>query len=106
MTKTILVAGGAGSHCTKALADAGFDTLVVDNLENGHSAFLKWGQFREADIRDRDEVDRIFCGRETGWRAAVCSLIEVKDSQDQMIRYIVESAWHWHSKVEPELFGQ
>lgn len=37
--KTILVTGGAGyigSHACKALAAAGFEPVVFDDLSNGH----------------------------------------------------------------------
>jgi UDP-glucose-4-epimerase GalE len=55
----ILVAGGAGyigSHCCKALAQAGFEPVVYDNLSTGHRAFVKWGPLIEGDIRDGERL--------------------------------------------------
>ena len=82
--KTVLVAGGAGyvgSHCCEALANAGFDVVVLDNLVNGHRQFVKWGPFVEADIRDKAALWEAF---ETYKPQAVlhfAALIEVKNSQ-------------------------
>lgn len=42
----ILVTGGAGyigSHTAKALARAGFEPVVVNNLSYGHRWAVKWG---------------------------------------------------------------
>ena len=61
----VLVTGGAGyigSHSCKALAAAGHDPIVYDNLSTGHREFVKWGAFEQGDIRDaarlRDVLDR------------------------------------------------
>lgn len=59
----ILVAGGAGyigSHTCKALADAGYLPITVDNLSAGHEHAVKWGPLEVADIRDADALDAIF----------------------------------------------
>lgn len=57
----VLVTGGAGyigSHCCKALYEAGFMPVVFDNLSTGHRDFVKWGPLIEGDIRDADAVRR------------------------------------------------
>ena len=57
----VLVAGGAGyvgSHTCKALARAGRLPVVLDNLSQGHRAFVPWGPLIEGDIRDRVLVER------------------------------------------------
>lgn len=49
----ILVTGGAGyigSHTNKALYNAGYDTVVVDNLVKGYEEFVKWGDFVNCDL--------------------------------------------------------
>lgn len=59
----ILVTGGAGyvgSHCVKALAAAGHETLVFDNFIYGHREFVRWGKFVEGDIRDARALERVF----------------------------------------------
>lgn len=51
----ICVTGGAGyigSHTCKALAKAGHEVVVYDNLSTGHRQFVKWGDFEHGDIRD------------------------------------------------------
>lgn len=52
----VLVTGGAGyigSHTAKALAHAGFEPVVYDNLSRGHRWAVKWGSFIEGDLADR-----------------------------------------------------
>ena len=53
----ILVTGGAGyigSHTNKALNEAGYDTIVVDNLVKGYEEFVKWGEFVNCDFGSED----------------------------------------------------
>jgi UDP-glucose-4-epimerase GalE len=57
--ESILVAGGAGyvgSHACKALAKAGYQPVVIDNLATGHADAVKWGPLVQANIRDREAV--------------------------------------------------
>lgn len=52
----ILVTGGAGyigSHTAKALFEASFVPITLDNLSTGHKSFVKWGPFIEADLLDK-----------------------------------------------------
>lgn len=59
----ILITGGAGyvgSHCAKALALAGHEGVVFDNLLFGHREFVRWGELIEGDIRDRAALDVVF----------------------------------------------
>jgi len=63
VTKTILVAGGAGyvgSHACLALAENGFTPIVFDNFSNGHKDFVQWGSYVEGDIRDKDALKAAF----------------------------------------------
>ena len=58
----ILVTGGAGyigSHTAKALANAGFDPVVLDNLSMGHAANVKWGPLIQADLSDAAAVRQV-----------------------------------------------
>ena len=68
---SILVTGGTGyigSHTVVELLNAGYDTVVIDNLCNSSKESLKRVEeltgktvkFYEADIRDRAALDRIF----------------------------------------------
>jgi UDP-arabinose 4-epimerase len=55
MGANILVTGGAGyigSHACKALAQAGYSPITLDNLVYGHRWAVKWGPFVEGDLAD------------------------------------------------------
>lgn len=57
----VLVTGGAGyigSHCCKALAHAGHEPIVYDNLFRGHADAVKWGALIEGDMRDQDLLEQ------------------------------------------------
>jgi UDP-glucose 4-epimerase len=59
----ILVIGGAGyigSHMVKCLLEHREDVLVMDNLEKGHRDALLGGKLIEADLRRREDLDRVF----------------------------------------------
>lgn len=59
----ILIVGGAGyigSHTNKALNEAGYETLIVDNLSYGHEEAIQWGKFIKCDLKDIDQLDEIF----------------------------------------------
>ena len=60
---TVLIPGGAGfigSHTVLALQAAGFDTVVFDNLSNGHRDAVTAGAFVKGDIRDAAALDTVF----------------------------------------------
>lgn len=60
--KRVLVAGGAGyigSHTCKALAAAGYAPVTLDNLGYGHRDAVRWGPLVEADLADRDGLERV-----------------------------------------------
>jgi UDP-arabinose 4-epimerase len=59
----VLITGGAGyvgSHCAKALALAGHEGIVFDNLQFGHPEFARWGKLMNGDIRDAAVLDAVF----------------------------------------------
>jgi UDP-arabinose 4-epimerase len=58
---TVLVAGGAGyigSHTSKQLQAAGMRPVVVDNLSTGNRFALRFGDFVEGAIENRDLIRR------------------------------------------------
>ena len=61
---TILVLGGAGyigSHTVYELIDAGYDVVIVDNLETGYrQAVHPKARFYQGDIRNREFIDSVF----------------------------------------------
>jgi UDP-arabinose 4-epimerase len=53
--RAILVTGGAGyvgSHACKALAAAGYQPIVYDNLSRGHAGAVRWGPLVRGDLHD------------------------------------------------------
>ena len=63
MNKHILVTGGSGyigSHTCKALAQAGYVPVTLDNLIYGHKWAVKWGPFIEGDILNRNVLEKVF----------------------------------------------
>lgn len=56
---SVLVTGGAGyvgSHAAKALAAAGLQPVVYDNMSRGHRWAVCWGPLIEGDIGDREHL--------------------------------------------------
>ena len=71
--KPVLVTGGAGyvgSHTCKALAQAGYCPVTLDNLSRGNRSAVRWGPFEEADLRDATAVARIFDELQTQYMLA------------------------------------
>jgi UDP-glucose-4-epimerase GalE len=63
--QSVLVTGGAGyigSHCCKALFEAGYNPVCYDNLSTGHRDFVKWGPFVSGDIRDTATITETLRG--------------------------------------------
>jgi UDP-arabinose 4-epimerase len=59
MGRRVLVTGGAGyigSHAAKALARAGYEPVVLDNLAQGHRWAVQWGPLIEADLADTERL--------------------------------------------------
>ncbi|OHE70807.1 MAG: UDP-glucose 4-epimerase GalE [Verrucomicrobia bacterium GWC2_42_7] len=55
----VLVTGGAGyigSHVCKALKMEGFDPVVFDDLSQGHPWAVKWGDFEQGSVLDRESL--------------------------------------------------
>lgn len=63
VNRKALVVGGAGyigSHTNLALAEKGYDTVVVDNLVYGHENAVIAGEFVKGDISDPELLDSVF----------------------------------------------
>ncbi len=62
MSTNILVTGGAGyigSHACKALAQAGYVPVTIDNLVYGHREMVKWGPFIEGDLANGELLRQV-----------------------------------------------
>lgn len=63
MSKTILVAGGAGyigSHTVKYLLNNDYNVVVVDNLVYGHRDAILTPNFEQIDLADKSSLENIF----------------------------------------------
>ena len=90
MSEAILVTGGAGyvgSHACKALAEAGYLPVTVDDLSSGNREAVRWGPLEVADVRDRVELERIFSTHRPVAVFHFAGLVRVDESLDDPARY-------------------
>lgn len=94
----ILVTGGAGyigSHTCVELLNKGFDVVVVDNFSNSSEESLKRVEqitgktlkFYNADVRDRQAMDKVFCENEIQAAIHFAGLKAVGESCAKPIEY-------------------
>lgn len=86
----ILVTGGAGyvgSHACKALAAAGHDPVVYDNLSTGHRWAVRWGPLVEGDLRDRERL---------AWAFA--------EYRPELVMHFAARAYVGESVTDPQLY--
>jgi UDP-glucose 4-epimerase len=79
----VLVCGGAGyigAHMAKALARAGCDVTVFDNLSTGHRAAVQWGEFVEGDVLDQAALGKVFVSHRFDAVMHFCALSQVGES--------------------------
>ncbi len=95
---SILVTGGAGyigSHTCVEMLNAGYDVVVIDNLDNSCSESLnrvekitgKTVKFYEADVRDREALRKIFTENKIEAVIHFAGLKAVGESVREPIRY-------------------
>ncbi len=90
MKARILVTGGAGyigSHTCKALAQAGLDPIVYDDLSNGHAAAVCWGPLVRGDVRDTEQLAGVMRDHRVSAVIHFAGLIEVGQSMSQPDRF-------------------
>jgi UDP-glucose 4-epimerase len=79
----VLVCGGAGyigAHMAKALARAGYQLTVFDNLSTGHRAAVQWGDLVEGDLLDKETLGRLFKTNRFDAVMHFCALSQVAES--------------------------
>lgn len=106
MTRTILVAGGAGyigSHVCKALAEAGDTPVCYDTLEKGHAWAVKWGPLERGDIGDAARLDDVLTRHRPQAVIHLAGYIEVGESVRQPERYLHNNATKTDTLIEAAL---
>ena len=86
----ILVTGGAGyigSHVCKALADAGHEPIVFDNLSTGWRGAVQFGPFFEGDLLDREAISGVIRAHDPEAIVHLAALSEVGLSAREPGRY-------------------
>ena len=106
MTRTVLVAGGAGyigSHVCKALAEAGDTPVCYDTLEKGHAWAVKWGPLERGDIGDAARLDDVLARHRPQAVIHLAGYIEVGESVRQPERYLHNNATKTDTLIEAAL---
>ncbi|HEY4365264.1 MAG TPA: UDP-glucose 4-epimerase GalE [Bryobacteraceae bacterium] len=97
--KSILVTGGAGyigSHTAKALAKAGYQPIVYDNLSKGHRWAVQWGPLVVGDLSNRALLRETMQAHDVSAVMHFASHIEVGESMTNPFKYL-------HANVDASL---
>ena len=95
----ILVVGGAGyigSHMVALLGEAAHEVVTVDNLSHGYRDAVHYGEFVEADLTDKDALDRLLSAGAFDAVMHFASYIQVGES-------VVEPAKYYENNVSNTL---
>ena len=95
----VLVTGGAGyigSHAAKALASAGRQVVVYDNLTEGHRAAVRGAELIEGDTRDVPRLREVIAARQVTSVMHFAALASVGES-------VVEPSDYYRNNVEGTL---
>lgn len=88
--RRVLVTGGAGyigSHASKALAQAGYEVVVFDNLSAGHREAVKYGTLIQGDITDLAAVRAALRHHQIGAVMHFAAFLDVGESVREPIKY-------------------
>lgn len=88
--KNILVVGGCGyigTHMVRALLEAGYHAVVLDNLSTGHLELLPGGEFIHGDIGDDRVLDHLFTKYDIDAVMHFAAFIEVGESVKNPLKY-------------------
>ncbi|MEG1941938.1 MAG: UDP-glucose 4-epimerase GalE [Cetobacterium sp.] len=87
----ILVTGGAGyigSHATAELLDAGYEVIVLDNLENGYMDLVdSRAKFYKGDVRVPESFEIVFKENDIDAVMHFAGYIKVGESVDEPLKY-------------------
>ena len=90
MNRNVIVTGGAGyigSHACKALRNAGYTPVTVDNLSTGWSEAVKFGPFEEVDLLDQTKLDQVFKLYQPHAVMHFAAFSQVGESVDDPLKY-------------------
>ncbi|MDR2623034.1 MAG: UDP-glucose 4-epimerase GalE [Methanobrevibacter sp.] len=86
----ILITGAAGyigSHVNKLMHENGYQTIVLDNLHNGHEEMVKWGKFVKCDLKDVKLLSHVFEKYDIEAVIHLAALASVKESVEFPQKY-------------------
>jgi UDP-glucose 4-epimerase len=90
LTHTMLVVGRAGhigSHMVKILLGEGYRVVTLDNLSMGYRDAVVGGEFIEATLADRGQLERLFFGHAIDAVMHFASFIQVGESVQEPAKY-------------------
>jgi UDP-glucose 4-epimerase len=93
----ILVVGGAGfigSHVNKMLHQAGYQTIVLDNLSRGHRKSVQYGTFIEGDLAHTGILHHIFSHYKIDAVMHFAAFIDVGESVKNPAKYYLNNVTH------------
>lgn len=86
----VLITGGAGyigSHCNRYFAAHGIDTVILDDLSDGHQESVVVGEFVKGDFGDRSFVNALFDKQHFDAIVHFAAFADVADSVARPQRY-------------------
>jgi len=90
LNRNVIVTGGAGyigSHACKALRNAGYTPVTVDNLSTGWSEAVKFGPFEQVDLLDQTKLDQVFKLYQPHAVMHFAAFSQVGESVDDPLKY-------------------
>ena len=80
-------AGYIGSHCNRYFAEKGIDTIVLDDLSDGHKESVVAGKFVEGDFGDKHLMKKLFTEEKVDAIIHFAAFASVPDSVTRPQRY-------------------
>ena len=103
----ILITGGAGyigSYVNKLIADKGYPTIVLDNLERGDQKTVVRGEFIRGDIHDTAKIKAIIEKHKIQAILHFAAFIDVGESVSHPIKYFENNVAGTLSLLKAALF--
>lgn len=102
--QTIMVTGGAGyigSITTRELLNTGFNVVVLDNLERGHSeAVDRRAKLYVADLRNKQDIYKVFQENKIDAVIDFAAYIAVGESMEQPKKYVDNNVFNFINLIE------